>query len=384
MRKSIWMPALLACLTPAAFGADRWFLTTGDFKSEPLIVAKIDDKEVAGPDQARIPLNTVVQLTRVVKIEPPVGLVLCVAGGDRLVGQPLRIDGADLVWFAAGVGEVAIPIERAKGILRDRTTTIDLDAQRGSDEIYLLNGDSVKGIITAASEKSVSITPPGGNAVEVPLENVRDILMATPPQGRAEAKPMAFLLRLANSAVVSADALRLNDEKIDFIASGNRKASVPTSFVAAIEHNAGPIAWLSAREPAETVYTPFFEGRFTPLMDRTVTGAPIRFGNQNIQRGIGMHSKTRMTFNLQPGDKNFRSRYAIDPILGYANVDVRVYLDDKVMHETKGFKAGDVSPLVDLPLKGAKTLTLEVDYGAGYDIQDRLNWIEPAILRGQD
>lgn len=381
MRKSFWMPLLLAGLSGTVFGADRWQVTTGDFKTEPLIVAQIDDKQVAGPDQAKVPLSDLVQLTRTVTVEAPSGLVLCVAGGDRLVGQPIRIDGADLVWFAAGVGEVAIPIERAKGILRDRTTTPGLDAERGSDEIHLLNGDSVKGIITATTDKAVSITPAGGNALEVPLDNVRDILLATPPQGRSEIKPSAFLLRLANSAVISVDELRLNDEKINFVAPGGRKASVPTSFVASIEHNAGPIVWLSARDPVEVVYTPFFEGRFTPVMDRTVNGEPIRLGNRTIQRGIGMHSKTRMTFNLQPGDKTFRTRYAIDPLLGYANVDVRIYVDDKVQHETKGFKAGDVSPMVDLPLKGAKNLTLEVDYGAGYDIQDRLNWIEPAILR---
>jgi len=30
---------------------------------------------------------------------------------------------------------------------------------------------------------------------------------------------------------------------------------------------------------------------------------------------------------------------------------------------------------------GARTLTLEVDYGKNQDVQDRFNWIEPALLR---
>ena len=88
-----------------------------------------------------------------------------------------------------------------------------------------------------------------------------------------------------------------------------------------------------------------------------------------------------MSFPVQAGDKSFRTRYAIDPSLGYANVDVRVFVDDKMIHENKGFKAGDLSPVVEVDLSGTKSLALEVDYGQGYDIQDRLTWVEPAILR---
>jgi hypothetical protein len=36
--------------------------------------------------------------------------------------------------------------------------------------------------------------------------------------------------------------------------------------------------------------------------------------------------------------------------------------------------------VIDLP-KTAKMLTLEVDYGAANDTQDRFNWIEPALVR---
>jgi hypothetical protein len=45
-------------------------------------------------------------------------------------------------------------------------------------------------------------------------------------------------------------------------------------------------------------------------------------------------------------------------------------------------RAGVVSPvvLVELPAS-AKTLILEVDYGDALDVEDRLNWLEPALLR---
>ncbi len=375
---------ILALIPSLSYAAERWSVLTSDFKSSAMVISKIDNKQVVATDKSESPsvsLESFVQATRSLKIDQPAGMVLCLAGGDRLIGQPRKLDGANLVWFAAGIGEVSVPIERAMGILRDKSTLPDLDADRGEDEIRLLNGDTVKGIVTVFAERSITITPTGGNAVEIPLDNIRDLLLAKPPQGRGEAKPVAFTLRLSTGSVVSCESLDLNGDKIKFSVTGGAKASVPTSIVAAIEHTGGPVTWLSTRTPSEVSYTPFFHGQFAPQMDRTVTGDPIRFGNQIIQRGIGMHSKTRMTFPILPGDLTFRSRYAIDPSLGYADVDVRVYLDGKQVHETLGFKAADPSPALELDISNSKTLTLEVDYGKGYDIQDRLTWIEPAIIR---
>src|SRR5438552_14085342 len=79
-----------------------------------------------------------------------------------------------------------------------------------------------------------------------------------------------------------------------------------------------------------------------------------------------------------------RTQYAIaqDEKRQYADVTVRIKLDGKVVHEQEHLKADFLAPmvLVDLP-KSAKVLTLEVDYGAANDTQDRFNWIEPALLR---
>jgi hypothetical protein len=376
---------LAFALAPATvFAADRWQVMTGDFKTRPMMVDRIDDQNVITDNQEdadRVSLDTFVQATRSVKIDQPNGLVLCLAGGDRLIGQPRKLDGQSLVWFAAGVGEVRVPIEQALGILRDKAADPRLDAERGEDVMLLLNGDTVRGIVTAFAERSITITPTGGDAIEVPVDSIRELLLATPPQGRGDRTSAAFTLRLTTGSVLSCQSLALEDEKITVNVAGGAKASLPTSIVASIEHTAGPVAWLSTRTPSEVVYTPYFTGDFTPKMDKTVTGEPIRLGNQLIQRGIGMHSRTRMTFPVSEGDKSFRTRYAIDPALGYANVDVRVLIDGKMIHENKGFKAGDLSPVVEADLAGAKSITLEVDYGQGYDIQDRLTWIEPAILR---
>ena len=52
-----------------------------------------------------------------------------------------------------------------------------------------------------------------------------------------------------------------------------------------------------------------------------------------------------------------------------------------MVHEKKNVRAGTLSPVITVDLAGAKSLTLEVDYGAGTDVQDRLVWLEPALLK---
>jgi hypothetical protein len=117
-------------------------------------------------------------------------------------------------------------------------------------------------------------------------------------------------------------------------------------------------------------------------MNQTVLGEPIRFGGRTYERGIGVHAYARLAWEFDASRyKAFRTQYALDGQLPYANVTVRIKLDDRVAHEVKDFRAGALAPLVVLDTKGAKRITLEVDWGDTYDVQDRFNWIEPALLK---
>ena len=96
-----------------------------------------------------------------------------------------------------------------------------------------------------------------------------------------------------------------------------------------------------------------------------------------------MHSYSRLSWDLDGTFEAVRTRYAIDT--GQANtiadVTVRILLDGKVVYEQPHVRAGTLSPVIVVDIKSAMKLTLEVDYGDNMDTQDRLNWIEPALLK---
>jgi hypothetical protein len=88
-----------------------------------------------------------------------------------------------------------------------------------------------------------------------------------------------------------------------------------------------------------------------------------------------------LSWPIDPSVLAFRTQYAIDGDQPYADATIRIKLDGKVVHELQSLRSGVVSPVIELETHGARTITLEVDYGANADVQDRINWIEPALLR---
>ncbi len=382
MLAGIWIVTLT--IAPCA-SADDWMITSSSFESKTVSLGSIDEKTLAGKnaDQSEysLPLEQFIEASRQIRIEQPKGLALLTANGDRLLGKPLKIDGSNLVWSTNGLGDISIPLEQALGIARGTADRTSFDLSHTEDEIHLTNGDLVKGIVTSIGESSISITPTGAQAVEVPMDSVKELFFTTPPQGRSSQNSCAFVLHLASGAIVSCKSISIANPSVEITLASGAKATIDQQSVAMIEHLGSSLNWLASRKPEKVEYTPYFSGNFPPTIDKTVTGEPIKLGDTTWHRGIGMHSRTRMTWAIQPADKTFRARYFIDPDLGYADVDVRVFVDDKKVHEQLGVKAGNISQVVSAELSGAKTLTLEVDYGKGYDVQDRVNWVEAAILK---
>ncbi|MGC4032743.1 MAG: NPCBM/NEW2 domain-containing protein [Tepidisphaeraceae bacterium] len=386
MRENRLAVAVVLVAASLASAQSNWTVMTTDFSSSAANVASIDEAGVGiatggGETQVR-PWSSIVRLGRGAAAAAPSGLVLCTARGERIVGTPSRIDGNNLVWKADLGAELSVPMESVLGILRDRTQADTLSQPRTEDQAVLQTGDSVKGILTDAAPDAFTLTPATGDPVKVPVAPLASFLFAAPPGGRPAVKPPAFLVRVGPS-VIGAESVAIDRDRLAIKISDASTIKVAVADVVAIEHTGGPVAWLSSRLPAESTQTPYLDGDRPARMDQAVAGGPIRFGGVTYDRGIGVHSRSKLVFNLEPGDKSFRTRYAIDGPLTRADVDVRVLVDGKIIHEKTGFKAGTLSPVVEADLTGAKTLTLEVDYGRGFDVQDRLNWIEPAIIRAE-
>ncbi|HYO10063.1 MAG TPA: NPCBM/NEW2 domain-containing protein, partial [Tepidisphaeraceae bacterium] len=279
-------------------------------------------------------------------------------------------------------------------------------AAPSEDVVTLGNGDTVRGIISEIADGNVTVQV-GGAPTPVPFDSVQTISFAA-TGAAAQTVQRAVRVRLADDSVITAPSVRTQGDQL-VLALGSaggapgaggaggaggtgggggagRARQVPLSAVTGIEQLNGPVSWLSSRQPGENVQTPFLETARPARMDRTVAGRPIRFGDRAFARGIGVAPYSRLVFPLdaarKAGYQSFRTQYAVDGAGQYADVTVRIKLDDAVVHEKPSVTAGALSPVIVVPLGGsARTLTLEVDFGGNYNVQDRLNWIEPALVK---
>jgi NPCBM/NEW2 domain len=252
------------------------------------------------------------------------------------------------------------------------------------DVVTLGNGDVLKGIVIDISADKVTLQPETGDPTPVPLESVAAVMFATPAGAGPTTAPAqrALKVKLSDGSSLTAAALTGDDSSgWSITLPGAPAKPLEGSVVVAIEQVNGPVSWLSSRTPSEIVQVPYLGTPWPTRFDRSVKGGPIKFGDKTFGHGIGVHAYSRLTYPLDGAYKSFRTQYAMDGDLPYADVTVRVLLDGKVVHEQKNFRAGVLCPVVQADLAAAKSLTLEVDFGDNYDTQDRFNWIEPALVK---
>ncbi|MDB5358687.1 MAG: hypothetical protein JWN24_5140 [Phycisphaerales bacterium] len=363
-----------------------WTLTTADFNTQAAALKSIDAAGIhvqpSGADAEKvIPFAQFLDVRRALPLGQPAGkFVLHMAGGDRIGGQPVGIKGNNLVWNNPAVGEVSLPMRQLVAItgLKGKVS----DTRRREDVVTLSNGDTVRGIINSIADGKISVKTDAGDS-DVPLAAVDNVSFAA-TAGGASAAP-GFRVRFDDGSSVVAPSLTLAGEKLEIAFGKDAVRQVELTHVAAIEQVNGPVSWLSSRPPSENVFIPFI-GAAQPgaaKMNTNWTGDEIRYGPQQFSHGIGVHSYSRLSWPLDGAYEAFRTRYAIDTKepLPKADVTVRILLDGKSVYEQQHVRAGAISAVVLEDIKSARKLTLEVDYGDNMDTQDRLNWIEPALLK---
>jgi hypothetical protein len=148
----------------------------------------------------------------------------------------------------------------------------------------------------------------------------------------------------------------------------------------------GAATFLSDLEPSEVVESGFDGEVVHPWRrDLAALGGPLVAGERTHGKGLGVHSRSRLTFVVPPGHAHFWTRVAIDDSAAglpvRADADVRVLVNDALRFEHKGLVPGQ--PPRDsgkLPVAAGDRVTLEVDFGRGRDLGDRVDWLTPVFL----
>lgn len=302
-----------------------------------------------------------------------------IAGGDE--------DGDVLELLSPVLGKIALPIDRLAAVVQHGVHPGDQILPDDVDEgIYLLTGrgyDLVAGTLHRFGSSGISFQASGAAGPVWFSPRKFSSLRLRGGESRAAFAPMMLLTRTADRLGVTMKSC--SEQGLDVVIDGGTTVHVRWADVACLSFEKD-VTHLSAMKPSQVVESGF-EGEvvYAWRRDRNVVGGELLAFGRAYGRGLGVHSRSRLSFQVPVGATHFRTRVALDDSVAElpikAHAEVRVLLGNKLLFESSDLKLGQAPLDAGLhPVKAGDTITLEVDFGTGRDMGDRVNWLLPMFL----
>lgn len=310
------------------------------------------------------------------------------AGGDRIFGRLGEDKNGTMVVETEAWGTINIPLEGVAWVMfysagtpayADSLAWFRRESDSPDDRLLLTNGDIVRGFILGVGRDGVRIEVENESST-IPLRLAVAARLVHPPASRPPGMHAALTL-------VDGQRLTVNDYQwgggaVSAKTIRGEHVEPPADRVYSLEFFGGRWEWLSQRSPAKFEHVPMLSREWKFAVDRNVLGGPLHVAGARYERGLGVHSRSVLTFDLGGQYREFVTSFGVDDDSGQeANVRVVVLVDGQQRFEKSDVVRGKLHGPVRLDVGGAKQLSLEVDFGRNGDIQDRFDWIEPGLVR---
>ena len=162
----------------------------------------------------------------------------------------------------------------------------------------------------------------------------------------------------------------------------NTVLKVKLADVAALYLVGGKAVYLSDLKPGRFEGKPYGDLEWPPGWDASVSGRDLRVGGSTFDKGIGLHSESRLSFALGGNYRSFEALVGLEEQDGgsVGTARIKVLVDGKE-RPLEGKLAGKERPLaVRLDVSGAKELMLVVEFEKG-DVLGRVNWGDARLVK---
>lgn len=347
-----------------------------------------------------LPLSTVLGLHGRAP-RPSGSAVVRLVGGDELRGA---IEGGDaagetFVLRSPTLGPLTVRIDRMRriefvdrigaGARAEMRVPEDADAEEALFRKAERGFDTILGAIHRFEERGVLFEWTEGEEPRLyPYDTLAGIALAG---GEGPPAPMPLRLVTRSGDVLGVELRAAGPRGLRLRAEGGVELRLDLADVSALTWMVPGRWFLSDLQPVrvEERGSHLTEGA-VPLYrhraDRSVTGGFLAVEGRAFGKGLGTHSRCVLTYRVPDGAHRFWTMVGLDdevlqlPVRAAATVSVRY--DGKVVFGPKTVQSG--GPLLDpgvLRVEPGKLLTLEVDFGPGWFLGDRVDWPMAVFLR---
>jgi hypothetical protein len=402
-----WPLCLIPCflLVPASLRAqdepDQLFevrTADGATVSGPLERIR-DDWSVAlgGAEPKQIPGRDVIGLHRAGALRPafPREEHLVLQSGDRIPGKLLEIRGERVRWLATFQGragppqELTVPLS-AVAVLWLAKSTGEIDPLRSlgrqrHDTVLLRNGDVLEGSVASADQKLIRLeSGTDGRQTRVQRERVAALVLSAELARTPRPRGVYARLVLANGTRLLLSSLRADNQVLAGQTLFGAGVQLPVEQIVALDLLQGRAVYLSDLKPKRYEHTPYLDIHWPYTLDRSVMGNDLRLGGATYDKGIGLHSESRLTYDLAGNYQWFEAVVGLDDVTGReGSVRIEVLVDGRRQDlgpEEELTGQGPPRP-VRCRVAGARELTLVVRFGQHGDVQDHVNWADARLIK---
>jgi hypothetical protein len=258
--------------------------------------------------------------------------------------------------------------------------------ERTQDILLRTNGDKIEGTFKGLKDQVFRIEVKGQKVVEVSQNKVAALAFNTELVSRERPKGIHGHLVLEKGCRLLITSARLEDNgtalwgKLPFGAT----FTVALDQVAALDYRQGCATYLSDLKPTSYRHTPFLGETWPYVADGSVANRPLQLGGNTYDKGLGMHSQSRLTYAIPSGSRFFESLVGFDEATGRkGRARIRVLLDGKPANigREKELTGRDKPLAVRVDVSKARELTLVVDFGSRGDVQAHVNWVDARLIK---
>lgn len=325
----------------------------------------------------------------------PVRQHVCLANGDVVRFSRLKVFGEQVQLQAeCGDGpEWHVPLSAVSVLwlaspdaaeqpdrLRRRLAT----EKRARDAVLLRNGDVLEGVLAGMDDKVVRVEA-DKKEVEIGRDKVAAVALSTELARLPAPNGLSGRLVLADGSRLTLNEARCTDGRtLTGKAVFGADVRVPVAEVVALYVHGGRAVYLSDLKPKAVEHASFGGDLWPWVADSSVAGRDLRLGGSTFDKGLGTHSRTRLTYALDGNYKRFEALVGLDGETGReGSARIGVLVDGKPQDlggEAEWTAKNGPRP-VRVNVAGAKELTLLVDFGRRGHVQDHVDWADARLVK---
>jgi hypothetical protein len=316
---------------------------------------------------------------------------ISLAGGDTL--RAFLGDGAEdeLALQTSWQPNLRVPASQVRGVLFDaakpeaKTKFDERFAHPGEDDYLLVESRDgglaeINGKLLGLNSAGVKIAYEGQDR-SIKLERIQGIVFAGPAESPAWKGPYQ-VFRMASGDTLSAAWLTQSDKALQVKSAWGKEIDLPRQAVVEIAGKNTKMVNLSELTPLAVEQTPYFDRLMPWVRDKSWNDRPLKLDGKTYGRGLALHSRCVLTYDLAGEFVSFRAVLGIDDEAGErGHASCKIIVDGQDVFTQPQLRAGQKPVPVEVAVKGAQQLKIEVDFGEGQDVGDRVLWANARLYR---